>query len=114
MVLFSSCAPTSGPVPLGTDTYFYGNMDRGQKFGVRVGDTLSKAKSSLVEAGFAYYSDGKCGYAVEQVMGCRGGDTYSAFGLDSWYKHGEVFLATRNGQVLAIGWKLYFLPRVDL
>jgi GH24 family phage-related lysozyme (muramidase) len=47
LVPLAGCARTPYPIPVGTDTFFYGYINQGEKFGVKIGQSREEAESAL-------------------------------------------------------------------
>ena len=109
------CAKTPYPVPEDANTYYYGNIVIGSKFGARIGDSPDVARRAIyVEGGERYDGvDNHCDYYLKRLTDC---DTYTsieAFHVDKLTRRGNVYLLYRNNVLTKIVWDLYLSPYID-
>ena len=110
--MVSGCSPTPNPIPVGTDTIFYGNIRNGEKFGIHVGEGRAAAMSVLDKHGLRYDGQFGCNYTVQALFACKSG-IHASFRVDEIARHGEVYIEIKNDKVLSIGWELSMLPYID-
>jgi hypothetical protein len=108
-----ACSPTPRPVSVGVDTYFYGNVDHGEKFGVSVGMPDLEAQKILTARKFRFDGKFACDFALRSVFGCKPGQSYNSFIVNELLKNGGVYLESRRSRVIAIGWSFNLLPYMD-
>jgi hypothetical protein len=113
--LFFLSASQPTPIPTGTNTFYYGNIVRGARFGVRIGDHLADASAALRKYGLKYEPvSAGCEYDEQRLEGCKPSQRYEVFFINKFVWHGRVFLEVRNSRVISIVWSAYLLPYIDL
>ncbi len=110
----SGCTHAPKPIPVGTNSYYYGRIDAGSKFGVTVGDTRETARARMTKAGYAYNADIGCENFFKDISGCAGDERADSYSLKEAVRHGNIDLQYRDGRVVAILWDFNLLPSVDL
>ena len=110
----TACSRTPKPIPPGADTKYYGYIASGEKFGVRIGDTKSKAEAALISEGFKVWQNGKCSYYLKALVDCTDWTQVELFSLDQRLYRGNLYLKIEEDRVSAIVWDMHLLPHVDL
>lgn len=108
-----ACSQTPNPIPRGTDTFYYGHIDSGEKFGVKVGDGRADAQRKL-GGKFHYAGESRCGYRVKLLVGCLDDFTGDIFRVKQFLRDGIIVLEIRSDKVAAVIWDFTALPTVDL
>ncbi|MDC7677355.1 hypothetical protein [Asticcacaulis machinosus] len=105
-----------GPVRLGTDTVYYGYVDTGKKFGVKIGDTRQIAREKMIDSGAIFYpnSDEKqpkikydsdvCDEVWQKRVACGRGHTFDYYRVQKLGWDGRVFVFFKDNKVTAIYW----------
>jgi hypothetical protein len=82
-------------------------IESGEKFGVRIGDSLESADRTLVQSGLIAEQPGvgalfdNCALRPTQP-----GEVHAFYGDHSW-RRGYVCIVAREGHVVAVGWNFY-------
>lgn len=90
-------------MPVGTDTYYNGNIDRGSRFGFTVGAKVPRSLEAADGLRFGEYV--RCDFYLQTIAGCRSDQTYLDFLLDKGIRRGQVFIRVQNGVVKQIIWE---------
>ncbi len=102
--LFIGACSQPSPVPNETDTYFYGRISSGEKFGVLIGHGNDVASGVLTEK--KYRDDGMytCSTSLKKITGCIERDVYHIFRVIKPLKDGSIYLEIDSGKVTEIAW----------
>ncbi len=110
----AACSRTPNPIPVGTDTVYYGNIASGEKFGVKIGDSRTAARVALeAKNGFAYYAEDNCGYKVRTLTACASDFRADLYDVDRFLQRGLVVLAYDEERIIGIVWDFQALPASD-
>jgi hypothetical protein len=107
------CTKDPGKIPIGTDTFYYGNLDHGGKFGVNIGDSEPQFDGAIRTRGFTYEGVFGCTYTINVALGCQPRDTYAIYIASQWYKHGGLYIRIHHNKVAQIAWEFYLFPYID-
>ncbi len=114
MLTLQGCVKSPTPIPPGTDTYFYGYLTEGGKFGVKIGDSLAKARGTLPEKYYYYYTSEKCDSRLMRSLSiCKHAQLIDGFGVSKILKNGHILILYRNDMVIGIAWEFDWLPPMD-
>lgn len=97
-------------MPPGTDTYFYGYIPQGTKFGATVEDARLAAQAILAKQGFRFA--GTADWAdtnLRSEIGCSRGAKFDAYHKHRGLGYDTVFLEVREERVAMIGWSIQLL-----
>ena len=98
---------------LGQDTYYYGRIDSGTKFGVKIGEARSKVKAS-VDKSLEFSSTAGCESTLKKIIECTGAVESDVFYLDTTFRHGfATILYDADSRVSEIVWDFNMLPVID-
>lgn len=109
----AACSRTPNPIPVGTDTTFYGNIVNGEKFGVKIGDERLAARDKLERQGFAFYSEAGCLSKVKDLVECSAGFEADIYDVDQFLRRGLIVMEVKEGNIAAIVWDFQALPATD-
>jgi hypothetical protein len=112
-IVLGACSRTPNPIPIGADTYYYGNLVSGERFGVDVGYPDAAARRALAANHWKYVGEFECDYTLKTLFACRTGERYGEFTADRFWRHGSVYLKIEGNQVRQIGWSFSLLPYID-
>lgn len=101
----SGCAEQPRPIPLGTDRAYYGYIDQGEKFGVRIGQSRDEAQDILVAGGARDDGEWNCNYNLKELFSCKEGDVFDLYSYRKFMKDGTVYLKISEGKISEIGWR---------
>ena len=91
------------PIAVGANTYWYGHIVKGARFGVRIGDTRETARRTL-EKTFRYDNALGCGPYAREVIACADGDDIDFYRIQELFRDGTIFVTFVRGRVSAIAW----------
>ena len=97
-----ACHAQQVRIPLGTDTYYLGNVSDRTRFGVSIGDETTAAARS---AKATYISQVYCNYEINYLAGCDKREIFLFFDISEPSRKGELYLRVRGGKVAAIIWR---------
>lgn len=98
------------PIPSGTDTRFYGNISRGEKFGVSVGAVRKVARTAMEARGYDLAGTTTCAESgVQEDVACAPADVFDIYGRHRGSGHETIFLEIRDDKVVRIGWSFTLL-----
>ena len=111
----ASCSGTPIPIPDGADTVYYGNLVRGEKFGVAIGQSEAKARETLSAGGDVLTGKFECSqsYMATNLFSCTSGQQFLAFNHKQFGRIGMIVLRTTNGHISQIAWSFHLFPHVD-
>jgi hypothetical protein len=120
----AACDGPEQPVPMGTDTYFDGYINKGGKFGVRIGDSRKAAHTQMIKRHEFYEaSDRKtyvrldhetCDEVWQNFVSCKPGETFDYYRKRDLGRDGRVFIFFKDDKVTAIYWDTSLLGAIDL
>jgi hypothetical protein len=110
--LFSREPPR--PISLGTDTYFYGRIEAGEKFGVQIGQSSEQAKHILARKEIRYVDSADCNDSLKWALDCHTGEVFDKYLIEKLGREGLIFIQVADQKVVAIAWDLHLLPNIDL
>lgn len=111
-VLVSGCTEQPRPIPLGTDQSYYGRIEKGQKFGISVGQSESEASLILLKKEFRDDGVWECDFTLQQLLACNEGELFRIFRRRDLLKDGSIYLHLIDGEVSSIAWQ-FQLMRAD-
>jgi hypothetical protein len=98
------------PIPVGTDFLYYGHINNGSKFGVKIGQDVQSSLIELKKRNLYKYNDRNyvCTDADRSLFGCRVGDKfeYEYIRVEDAKHDGYIILLIENEKVTAIIWSL--------
>lgn len=98
------------PMPIGTDTYKYGYIEIGRRFGVSIGDDREEARLSLLNAGYDFAGSTLCEDSALRVeIACVNGDLFDVYNHHEGLGHKTIYLLISNESVFRIGWSFIYL-----
>ncbi len=102
-ILIGGCSQPY-PIPLDTNTPYYGRISEGKKFGVQIGDGDTQAIQIMVARG--YRDDGRsgCKYHLERIAECKAGEVYHFFRMKRFFNQGSVYMKMEENKVTEIIW----------
>jgi hypothetical protein len=101
-------------MPEGTDTAFYGRIEEGRRFGVRIGDSRYSARQIMAESGYKYVSSAVCGYNIRILDDCFGSGSYDIYIRTNGIFREHVYIKVNLDFVRTIVWSVNIGPHVDL
>ena len=107
---------TPKPIPPGTNTYYYGYIKTGGKFGVLIGQNREAAKGGLLDNGAEFGGVIDCGHErLKETIDCSSideVDVYILFWKFPTFREGQVYVFIEDDKVAAIAWSLRLLPEI--
>ncbi|MFT4255115.1 MAG: hypothetical protein QM608_21850 [Caulobacter sp.] len=93
-------------VPLGTDTTYYGYIDRGRRFEVSIGDGREAARAAMVAQGFQQPEAADCADSgmLRKTLRCAPGERFDIYHRHRGLGHDAVSLRIDGDRVAAINW----------
>jgi len=119
----SACTSARQPVPMGTDTYYDGYINKGDKFGVRIGESREAAHALMIQHNEFYpatdalgnkkYDHYTCDATWQQYVACKPGETFDYYRKRDLGRDGRIFIFLKDDRVTAIYWDTSFLGTID-
>jgi hypothetical protein len=116
-VILSACTKMPQPIPPGTDTYFYGYIVKGEKFGIKVGDSRDEVERKISLKKFFGDEDlevGKCERGISlKINGCGKDVKVGYYRVKKPLRDGFIYIIYRDKKVVSIVWEFDWLPPMD-
>jgi hypothetical protein len=100
------CAQRSTPIAPGTDTFYFGHLTRGAKFGVRVGESAELARQQLASNRTLYVGP-NCDFAASQIVRCVAASAIATYAFSGPLRRGTLVLELDGNRVRGIAWSFY-------
>lgn len=99
------------PIPIGSDTSFYGYLTTGVKFDVSIGDEQSTARSVIEGRGFDFVRETDCAESVrlQEDLACSAGDRYELYDRHAGSGHEWIYVGVTGGHVRSMAWSFSIL-----
>ena len=114
MLTLQGCVKSPTPIPPGTDTYFYGYLTEGGKFGVKIGDGVEGVKYHIRK--YSSTSDAldecKVGFS-HKFSNCKKGELIGYYRVRKPLRDGFIYVIYRDNKAVGIAWKFDWLPPMD-
>lgn len=108
-----ACSQEPRPIPLGSEAQYYGYIDTGERFGVKIGDSRSNARALLEENKFEYLGDDNCSYRLKSLINCTKEHWSDVYHVREPLRHGVIYLEFKGDEITAIIWDFKLLPNAD-
>jgi hypothetical protein len=108
--MMAACARAPSPIPVGTNSGYYGNINLGSKFGVVIGEPASRQRQVLTGAGFLFAGNSGCDQNLRELVRCQPTDVFDVYESNRFASNGLIFVRIEGGKVVAIAWSLHVLP----
>ncbi len=115
-IVLASCSAQPTPIPVGTDTLYFGRIVHGEKFGVAIGQSEAEAKKVLSTRENYFSGEFECKESDVTIafLGCKSGQHFLTFHHQQLGKTGMIILQTTNGRISQIAWSFHLLANIDL
>ncbi len=90
------------PLQAGTDTYQFGYIRVGSKFGLTVGQPLSTPPDVH---GFESLGPSGCEARLVEMIGCNSKDKGYIYGINKPFGHGFLFVSYDKGVIKYLAWE---------
>ncbi len=108
-ILFA-CQNTSFPIPKDRDTFRAGNITKGKKFGLSIGDKIDvPAMKYLGQKSKYVIPRTKCSGYTREVTGCSEDDEIVSFRINDIRGNGFIYVMEKDGNIDQIIWYLPLL-----
>lgn len=104
--LLYGCTEAPAPIPPGTDTYFYGYIIEGEKFGIKVGDSSAEVEKKINPVFFGDETLTECGHNLLILIGnCDANTMVNCYFVDKIPRYGFIFILFEGDTVAGIAWQ---------
>ena len=101
-----ACSQRSTPIATGTNTFYFGHLTRGEKFGVRMGEPAALATQQLASKKITYIGPA-CDFAASQIVRCAASSAIASYAYSGTLRRGTLVLELSGEQVSGIAWSFY-------
>ena len=109
-VTYFSASQRQLPISQGTNRWYYGNINKGTKFGFEVGTILNKI-SLQSDDRLAHYGGGSCKGVYQTITGCSNQLYHASYEIRQPLYYGQIFVEYDDrGIITSIVWNADAFP----
>ena len=114
VVLCSVASAEARPIPVGTKTYYRGNIVSGENFGIRIRSREGDINASTRQK-FLLIRRVNCDANMKNIFNCSAdaGSTFYLYSVNQFAREGNLIIEYKDGQVYRLVWDFQLLPPVD-
>jgi hypothetical protein len=98
-----SCSRDIGQISPGTNTYYNGNINYGEKFGVAIGDHIPVEKP--IDPSLHFVASVECNAQIDHITGCIVKEKFLLYEINGKNRKGELYLRIRGDRVASLIWQ---------
>lgn len=101
------------PLKVGTSKFYGGYIDRGEAFGIAIGDARSTVASRLRSEGISPLGELPCDEEWRALIACTPGQRADVYHFSTLLRRGNLNVEYSGGKVKTLSWLAYFWPYID-